>query len=79
VPVEGETYPIEGHEIDLEQLVRDTILLELPLAPTCSTTDAAGAEHCQPVGTPVGVTTGDAESGTDATDPRWAALSELEL
>jgi uncharacterized protein len=62
-PVEGETYPIEGHEIDLEQLVRDSVLLELPLAPHC-------AEPCEP----------ELPTDTDDTpDPRWAALSELEL
>ena len=27
-PVVGETYPLEGHEIDLDQLVRDAVLLE---------------------------------------------------
>ena len=70
-PVEGETYPIEGHEIDLERLVRDAILLELPLAPTCAT---VGADPCGPVEAPVGVTVGEPSS-----DPRWAALSELEL
>ena len=40
-PVEGDTYPIEGHEIDLEQLVRDALLLELPLAPVCDRDDCA--------------------------------------
>ena len=44
-PVEGDTYPLEGHEIDLEQLVRDAVLLELPLAPTCETT---GGGACAP-------------------------------
>lgn len=75
----GETYPIEGHEIDLEQLVRDALLLELPLAPVCARDD------CAPVAVP-GVLIGatdviPAEPGeSDApADPRWAALSELEL
>jgi uncharacterized protein len=62
-PLEGETYPIEGHEIDLEQLVRDTVGLELPLAPHCS-------EPCEPVA----VVTVD-----DDPDPRWRALTQLEL
>lgn len=62
-PVEGETYPVEGHEIDLEQLVRDNLLLELPLAPRCDV-------PCAP----------DVVVDTEALpDPRWAALSELEL
>src|SRR5262245_28054734 len=68
-PVEGETYPIEGHEIDLEQLSRDAVLLELPLAPHCATRcvpDSAEAEA-------------DSASGPERLDPRWAALSELEI
>jgi uncharacterized protein len=70
VPVEGETYPIEGHEIDLEQLVRDTVLLELPLAPHC-------AEPCVAESAPGA---GTDEDPTDTpSDPRWAALSELEI
>ena len=40
-PVDGETYPLEGDEIDLEQLVRDTVLLDLPAAPLCRD-DCAG-------------------------------------
>ena len=39
----------EGHEIDLEQLVRDVVLLELPLAPTCETT---GRSPCEPMSSP---------------------------
>jgi uncharacterized protein len=85
-PVEGETYPLEGHEIDLEQLVRDSLLLELPLAPHCEEpcqatplVDAAsgvssddGRPRRPPPASPVG-------ERRDETDPRWAALAELEL
>ncbi len=82
-PVDGETYPIEGETIDLEQLVRDAVLLELPLAPTCAST---GGEPCRPTGAP-GVMIGDDdlqavepdELDNAPADPRWAALSELEL
>jgi uncharacterized protein len=64
-PVDGETYPISGHDIDLEQLVRDNVMLELPLAPHCD-------DPCQPALT--------AADDSDApVDPRWAVLSELEL
>ena len=75
-PVDGETYPIEGHVIDLEQLLRDALVLELPLAPTC----AEGDPDCVPdpearAAGPLGD-----EEGDDApSDPRWAALSQLEL
>jgi uncharacterized protein len=66
-PVPGETYPLEGHEIDLDQLVRDSVLLELPLAPHCDS-------RCDP--TPIG----DAADTVDPpVDPRWAVLSELEI
>jgi uncharacterized protein len=78
-PLEGdETYPLEGHEIDLEQLVRDALVLELPLAPVCD--DRA----CTPVSA-AGVLIGERDlvaadaPGDSLADPRWAALSELEL
>ena len=32
-PTPGETYPIDGDDLDLEPLVRDAVLLHLPLAP----------------------------------------------
>jgi uncharacterized protein len=70
-PIEGDTYPIEGHEIDLEQLVRDTVVLELPLAPTCA---ADGAGPCTRAPEPEAQ-----QPETPPPDPRWAALSELEL
>lgn len=74
-PLDEDTYPIEGHEIDLEQLVRDALVLELPLAPACDDAD------CTPATAP-GVLVGAADSdpsGPEPTDPRWAALSELDL
>ena len=39
--IEGETYPLEGEEIDLELPVRDTVLLDLPATPLCRE-DCAG-------------------------------------
>lgn len=67
-PVEGDTYPLFGHVIDLEQLVRDGVLLELPLAPACVD---VGAPPCTPETPP--------DRDGAAVDPRWAALSELDL
>jgi uncharacterized protein len=70
-PVEGETYPLLAHHIDLDQLVRDALLLELPLAPSCA---SVGDEPCHP---PAEGVEDDAEDAP--VDPRWAALSELDL
>lgn len=68
-PVEGETYPLEGDRLDLEPLVRDAVLLALPLAPLC----ADGCPGPEPEQHPLG--TGE----KPAIDPRWSALSELEF
>jgi uncharacterized protein len=69
-PVEGDTYALEGHEIDLEQLLRDSVVLELPLAPTCG--DEPGSCAREP-------DRGEAPPADQPPDPRWAALSELDL
>ena len=88
-PVEGETYPLEGEVIDLEQLARDTVLLALPLAPLCGD-DCAGpapdlfparVEHqLEPHDVEVG-TQGASASGSEdlPVDPRWAPLRQLKL
>jgi uncharacterized protein len=68
-PVEGETYPLENERVDLEPLVRDAVLLALPLAPLCEDT-CAGPE---PEGHPIG------SGHEDGGDPRWAALRELKF
>jgi uncharacterized protein len=39
-PTPGETYPLDGDQIDLEPLVRDAVLLGLPLSVLCSETCA---------------------------------------
>jgi uncharacterized protein len=90
-PTEGETYPLEGEEIDLEPLVRDALLLDLPLAPLCRP-DCPGPDGGAPASpiTEAGEATAhaddapaaavaDEESGGGAIDPRWAALSRLHL
>jgi uncharacterized protein len=71
-PVEGETYPLAGEQVDLEPMIRDAVLLALPLAPLC-------ADDCRgpaPEAFPTGTDDGEAEAPVD---PRWAALSELEF
>jgi uncharacterized protein len=71
-PVEGETYLLEAHELDLEQLVRDSLLLELPLAPHC-------AQPCAPEGASADVAARAEADDEEPRDPRWAPLAELEL
>ena len=71
-PVEGETYPLTGDQIDLGPLVRDAVLLALPLAPLCD----AGCAGPDPEGHPVTVE-GEGGNGERAVDPRWSALDQL--
>ena len=60
--------------IDLEPMVRDALLLELPLAPLCNP-DCAGL--CATCGANHNLTR--CECVTSEIDPRWAALRSLEL
>lgn len=84
-PVDGETWPLVGDQIDLGPLLHDTALLALPLAPLCSD-DCLGPSPDRFPARPeleVEVDAGDAaEIGEDIRpplDPRWAALDDLEL
>lgn len=73
-PVEGETRALEGDQIDLNPVVRDAVLLELPLAPLCRP-DCAGL--CPQCG---GNRNNDPCSCSNvAVDPRWAGLDQLQL
>jgi uncharacterized protein len=74
--VEGETYELAGDHVDLEPMVRDVVLLALPLAPLCDDDCAGPAPEAFPT------VVGEArEPGGDeaepARDPRWAALDDL--
>jgi uncharacterized protein len=73
-PLEGETYRLDEDVIDLEPLVRDALLLEMPLAPLCAA-DCAGL--CATCGVNRNLTQCDCV--TKEIDPRWAALRSLEL
>ena len=75
-PVEGETYLLAENEVDLEPMVRETVLLNLPVAPLCSA-DCAGPD---PSRFPTTVETDpdpDAAPAEPPTDPRWAALADI--
>jgi uncharacterized protein len=71
-PIEGQTYPLEGEEIDLELPVRDALLLDLPVAPVCRD-DCAGL--CPACGTDLNQSSCDCDMTIP--DPRWDALREL--
>jgi uncharacterized protein len=67
-----ETYPLSGELLDLRPLVRDAILLELPIAPLCG-------EDCEGLCPTCGADLNDGPCGCPppSGDPRWAALDVL--
>ena len=69
-----DAYAIDVDRIDLEGLLRDALAAELPFKPLCRE-DCAGL--CASCGTDLN--TGSCDCTTDEADPRWAALSELNL
>jgi len=74
-PTDGETYSIEGDEVDLEPVVRDAALLNLPLAPLCRPDCPGPAPDTFPT-----AVEGDGDEPNEAPiDPRWAALDQLHL
>jgi len=73
-PLEGETYPLTDDIVDLEPLVRDALVLELPAAPLCRA-DCRGI--CPTCGADRNVATCDCVESEP--DPRWAALRALDL
>ena len=74
-PLEGETYLLgEDDVIDLEPLVRDALLLELPAVPLCR---AECRGLCPSCGVDHNLTS--CECHDSEPDPRWAALKSLDL
>jgi uncharacterized protein len=73
-PIDGETYRLDGDSIDLEQAVRDNVVLELPPAPHCR-------DDCLGLCPTCGADRNEVECGCveEVGDPRWAALRSLEL
>lgn len=63
---------LRGDFIDIEPLVRDAVMLGLPLNPVCD-------EDCRGLCPDCGARMADVEPdhAHDETDPRWAALSQL--
>jgi uncharacterized protein len=68
---EEETYRLEGDFFDLEPVLRDAVVLALPLQPVCRE-DCLGL--CSECGA---LLNDDPDHHHDAVDPRWAALQGL--
>jgi uncharacterized protein len=71
-PTEGESYRLAGDVIDMEPLVREALLLDLPLAPVCSP-DCRGL--CATCGADLNLGACGCPPPTAAA--RWAALDAL--
>ncbi len=70
----SDTYPLTDHGIDLEPMIHDAVLLELPLAPLCT-------EQCKGLCPNCGANRNEDPCSCDQSppDPRWAALGALEF
>jgi uncharacterized protein len=73
-PRDGETYPLAHEEVDLEPLIREALLLALPLTPLCRV-------ECEGICPTCGADLNEGPCGCPpaARDPRWAALDDLHL
>ena len=71
---DGETSRLQGDLVDLEPLLRDAVVLNLPFQPLCSD-DCPGL--CAECGARLADDPGHRHD--DKTDPRWAALQGLAL
>ena len=73
-PVEGETWLLKGEQADLTEMVREEVVLSLPLAPLCQ-------DDCQGLCTECGADRNEGDCGHTLTadDPRWAALDDLKF
>jgi uncharacterized protein len=71
-PETDEAFAIEGDILDLEPLVREAVLLDLPLAPLCRPDCGGLCPEC-------GADRNEIDCGhqPDTGDPRWAALDDL--
>ena len=81
-PVDEDTYRLDADHVDLEPMVRDALLLELPLLARCP---FGGVGSCDRVPSQLDAhpddddTEGDAAEASELADPRWAALDALDF
>lgn len=71
---DAEAYALEGRELDLEPLIRDTLALTLPAYPRCD-------DDCKGLCPACGVNRNDTTCtcSTTTTDPRLRALADLPM
>jgi len=70
---DDEEFYLDGDLLDLEPVLRDAVVLALPMSPLCLQ-DCPGL--CAECGVPL-ADAGPDHGHDDATDPRWAALKQL--
>ncbi len=79
-PVEAETWPLDGDSVDLGPMLREVVLLSLPLVPLCSE-DCVGPDPDRFPATVEDEPGADDAPGDEPDeaprDPRWAALDDL--
>lgn len=70
--IDDEGYRVEGESIDLEPVVRDALMLALPLNPLCT-------EGCKGLCSTCGADLNEADCGhsQDPVDIRWTGLEQL--
>ena len=73
-PAEGETFLLDGELVDLAPMLREVVLLTLPLAPLCDES-CGGPARGSYYGPPPGE---DPEDPGGRRDPRWAALDDFQ-
>lgn len=79
-PVEGETYLLGREVVDLEDMVRDAVLLALPLAPLCADDCLGPAPDEFPATVePDGKAAVDDAAPVRVADPRWSGLDQLKF
>jgi len=78
-PPDSDIIDFDGDQIDLVPLVEDAVVLSLPLAPLCGP-DCAGPDPDRYPTLPHDADTRErADDGGLVVDPRWDALSDLNL
>ena len=71
---EGDTYPFDGDVVDLSEMVKDNLVLELPLVPLCKKDCQGLCQHCGQ-----NLNLGSCECDDKVIDPIWESLSEIEF